>query len=263
MPWSGLVVVPWVLAFSMSPNVLRLLLKRGPANAGLYCFVLRGDVGRGRADLGPDDPLPGCRPGPGHRVRPLRRGGTLDPAALQGRDSASLCGTPRAKPRCWASLVASAGHRHGRHGRHVQREGTARRGEEEGRRGIRLQEGHVGGHLFGRHERGHGLWAARRGALEERAQSTRRHLPHLEGHPGAGGRAAGRLHGQPPLVSLPESQEQDHRATTPAKTRRWRPTSIFAGLAGLIWCLQFITSRSPTRRWASLVSPAGRCSCPA
>ena len=66
----GLVVVPWVLAFSTSPNVLSVLKQSPQPNAGLL-LPLRRDVGPGRADLGPDDPLPGCRVGPGHRLRPL------------------------------------------------------------------------------------------------------------------------------------------------------------------------------------------------
>ena len=54
----GLVIVPWVLAFSTSPNVISVL-KAAPHGASRLLFRVRDDVGLRRADLGTDDPLSG------------------------------------------------------------------------------------------------------------------------------------------------------------------------------------------------------------
>ena len=64
----GLVIVPWVLAFSMSPNVISVLRGRTDPTIRLL-FYVRGDVGHRRADLGSDDPLSRRGPGIGHRLR--------------------------------------------------------------------------------------------------------------------------------------------------------------------------------------------------
>jgi hypothetical protein len=60
----GLVVMPWIMAFTTSPNVLSV------QGAGLLLH-LRSDVGLRRIDLGTYDSLLGRRPRLGHRRRAM------------------------------------------------------------------------------------------------------------------------------------------------------------------------------------------------
>ena len=74
---------------ALDPGVYRLAQRAvgpPPDRVGNALLVLpfRGHVGRGRADLGTDDPLPGRWPGAGDRLRGVRSAGTLVPPAFRG-----------------------------------------------------------------------------------------------------------------------------------------------------------------------------------
>ena len=84
LPWLS---CPWVLAFCTSPDVIKVLHAAAPsglaAAAAWILLPVRGDVGRRRAHLGVDDPLPWRRSRVGHRLRHLfRRGLPARPARL-------------------------------------------------------------------------------------------------------------------------------------------------------------------------------------
>ena len=67
----ALVLVPWALALTLSPNLFPVL-KATRALAAGRVLPVRSNVGCRRAHLGTDDPLSGRGPGPGHRMRPVR-----------------------------------------------------------------------------------------------------------------------------------------------------------------------------------------------
>ena len=99
--------MPWVLAFATSPNVFSRAQGRARRDAWSTAFFFGADVGRRRADLGADDPLPGRGARPGDRLRLCAAAGTLIPPMLAKASSARPLWTPRARPHarwsgCWS-----------------------------------------------------------------------------------------------------------------------------------------------------------------
>ena len=105
---SGLLLSPWILAVIVSPNVLSVLRQTSWETLVLVLPV-RGHVGRGRADLGTDDPLPGRWPGLAIGCGVCAVGGHADPARLPRRIG-------RLRPRKLGHRHAGGrGHRRARH----------------------------------------------------------------------------------------------------------------------------------------------------
>ena len=102
-PCLGLVLVPLVLAFGTSPNVCSVL-KAAPRRRIALLLPVRRDVGRGRADVGIDDPLPRRRSGPGHRLRHLLRRRAPWSRRCSAGDSASS--SSRARASCPSSACS-------------------------------------------------------------------------------------------------------------------------------------------------------------
>ena len=121
----GLLIVPLALALGHVAERRRGASGVAAQRVALL-LPLRRDVGRGRPDVGPDDPLPRRRPGPGAGLRHHLRGGHPGPATAGGRFRPPL--------RAGAGIVSFARrhgfarrHRHRRHRRACRRNGSCPR----------------------------------------------------------------------------------------------------------------------------------------
>ena len=237
----GLVLVPWVLAFTTSPNVLSVL-KAAPGKELGYCFLCGAMWGVGGLTWGLMIRYLGVGLGLAIGLRPLLGGRHADPAdpARANSDSSSSSNVGH-RVASSASLVSLAGIVAGRPGGHVQGKRTARGGEEEGRGRVQLQEGHPGGDLLRPDEFGHELRAAWAAPTFEKLAAD--HAPVT----------SPRWSGMPVLVvvllggfvvnavwclflNVKNKTTGDYvKSATPLVGN-----FIFAGLAGAIWCSQFI-----------------------
>ena len=103
----GLVVVPWVLALSTSPNVFSVL-KQAPGSTLLYCFLCGAAWGVGGLTWGLMIRYLGVGLGLAIGCGLCSAAGTLIPPVLAGRIG-DLCGTPSANAKLVAVLVSLAG----------------------------------------------------------------------------------------------------------------------------------------------------------
>ena len=158
---SALLIVPWVLAFAaLSPNVL-VVLKAASTKELWYCYLCGAAWGVGGLTWGLMIRYLGVGLGLAIGCGLCSAAGTLIPPILAG-NLGKLYGSPAANMSLIGRAGVPGGHRAGRHGGHVQGEGTARGGEEEGRSGVQLQEGHPGCPVLRPDELCHGFWAGRR-----------------------------------------------------------------------------------------------------
>ena len=254
----GLIVVPWALALSTSPNVVSVL-RATPQQELVFCFLCGAMWGVGGLTWGLMIRYLGVGLGLAIGAGPDVGGGHADPQGAQGRIPSAL------RARCRHHVArrgrrVTGGHRAGRPGRHVQGERAARRGEEEDGRRVRLQERDARCRLLGLDERRHELRApGRPGNREAGPDHCAGHVPNLERHARARRRPAGRLRGQCALVPVPQRQEQDDRRLSPERLPRWPSISDLPAWRERSGALSSFASRRASPRWARWAMWAGRC----
>ena len=187
----GLIIVPWALAFTTSPNVIEVL-RHSPAKTLVCCCACGAMWGVGGLTWGLMIRYLGVGLG-------LAIGCGLCSAAGHAhstgdRRSYRQLGREQVRPDCSRGRVGVLGwHRSGRHGRHFQGGRTAGGREEEGRRRVQLQEGDHHCNLLRAHELGDEFWVAGRSEHRTTGQGDRAgHLGCLEGDARSGRGAAGR-----------------------------------------------------------------------
>ena len=254
----GLLVVPWVLALTLSPNVVSVLRASPPKALG-YCFLCGAMWGAGGLTWGLMIRYLGFGLGLAIGGGLCSAAGTLVPPVLNPvlerffaaasniplseaiyQGVQGLYHTTPAKVALARRRGVAAGHCTRRRGRHEQGKRIARGGEKEGHRRVRPEKGHVRGDFFRSDECRHEPRASgRRAHRKTGPRNQPHHQRHLERHARARRGAVGRIPGQRSVVPAPESQEQDHGRLREAGAPL-AANLFFAGLAGVIWCSQFV-----------------------
>ena len=227
-------IVPCALAMITSPNTLSVL-KAAPGNELLYCYLCGAAWGFGGLTWGLMIRYLGVGLGLALGCGICSAAGTLVPPKI--RRVSNQEGTTFSQ-----LLQSNAGHRSfvgvvvslvgivlvGMAGMSKEKELP----EEEKKKAVaeyNFKKGMLVGAVLRLDERRPRLRPGRR-ADDSKAGGDHGagHLPDLERHASAGGRAARRIHRQLPLVPLPQREEQDHRAITPRAATPLIGNFIFA-----------------------------------
>ena len=213
---AGLVLVPWALAFAVSPNVLAVL-RQTSWQTLFWCYVFGAMWGVGGLTWGLMIRYLGVGLGLAIGCGLCASAGTLIPPLVRGKLAgyaaadwglATLAGVGLA---LLGIIVTGAA------GMSKERELSAEQ-KKNSVAEFDFRKGVAGRHFFRDHERGHGLRTGRRRG------NPARHLAHatpnagdVAGHPRAGSRAVRRLHRQFPLVLVSEPEEPQRRRLHPRR----------------------------------------------